>query len=180
MSWLNSEKPPEKWSNSYFKLFVERLRTAVNHIDSDNFPEGISGLWLRDKSVSLRKISGYGGLIFTHDFFALVDAKSVTSTSEVTLGSPVYWTPLWKNLATVYLELTGYVSDADSPATIYVNDSNGTIFSRVVNNTTIERIQEEIEVMPNELGTLVFRAKVTASNKPLTIVSARIILKLKE
>lgn len=181
MGWLNSEKPPEKWSNSYFKIFVERLRTALNYLDAENFPDGISGLWLRDRSVSLQdKVTGYGGLIIPLDFFAGVVGHNVTSTTETTLGSPILWTPRWNSLADAYLEVTCYVSNASHPATIKVNDGIGTILTQEVSNTTIQRLETKITPMSQESGTLVFRVKVAHASYPLTITSARIILKLTE
>ena len=55
MGYLNTEKPPEKWSPAWFKLFLEKVRTAVNFLDEENFPEGLSGLILKDKSVPFGK-----------------------------------------------------------------------------------------------------------------------------
>lgn len=181
MGWLNSEKPPEKWSQSYFKMCIERIRTAVNYLDSENFPDGINGSGLVNRSVSLKsKITGYGGLVFQQDFFAQALGVGVATIALTSLGSSVLWTPLWKNYAKVYLEVTGYVADATYPATVEVHGTSGAISSHQITATSMTRHEWEITSMPTSDMTLVFKSLVANGTYPLTILSARLILKLTE
>jgi hypothetical protein len=181
MGWLNTEKPPEKWSNSYFKLFVEKVRTAINYLDSENFPDGVDGLWLKNRSVPLKtKVTGYGGIPINYDFFANHTALSVTSTTLLGLGSAVLWSSQWAGLAKLYLEVTGYVANATYPATVEVHGTSGAIVSKQITATTITRNEWEITALPSTDMTFVFKTLVNNATYPLTILSARIILKLTE
>lgn len=181
MGWLNTEKPPEKWSAAYFRTVVERIRTAVNYLDSENFPDGISGLWIKDRSISAKtKITGYGGLVFQQDFFALPTGLSFAGTTLTSLGSSVLWSPTWNNYAKLYLEVTGYVADAANSATVELHGTSGAILSKTISDTTITRYEWEVTTPPTTGMTLVCKAKVNNSTYPLTILSARLILKLTE
>jgi len=181
MGWLNSEKPPEKWSQAYFVRFVERLRTAVNYISTENFPDGISGALLETRSVYLKtKITGYGGLNFQEDFFALALGLSVTATTLTGLGASVLWNSAWKNYAKLYLEVSGYVANASYPATVEVHGTSGALLSEQITATTMTRHEWELTTLPTESMTLVFKTLVANATYPLTILSARLILKLTE
>lgn len=181
MGWLGSEKPPDKWSSAYFKLFVERVRTAINFLDDSNFPEGLSGFLLTNRSVALKtKVTGYGGLVSQQDFFALAQGVSVTSTTALGLGASVLWSPAWASIAKVYLEVHGYVADANYPATVEVHGTGGAIISKQITGTTMTRYEWEITSPPTTDMTVVFKALVNNASYPLTILSARLILKLTE
>lgn len=180
MSWLNSERPPDRWSPAYFKIFVERLRTAVNYLDATNFPSGLSGSMITNRSVILKKITGYGGLVLQQDFFAVPTPATLTTTELTSFGSPVLWSPGWNSLATAHLEITACVADASHPATVEVKSADGTILTQQVSDVTLQRYEWPIDPMPTEGTTLVFRASVSDVNYPLTILSARLILKLTE
>lgn len=181
MGWLNVEKPPDKWSSSYFKMFVERVRTALNYLDSENFPDGMSGLWLRDRTVPLySKGTGYGGLVISHDFFSQATGVSVTATTLTSYGAPVLWAPQWARFARAYLEVTCNVANASYPGTVEVHSVNGLACSATCSSTAVERIEVLIEDVPTEDSTLIFKARAAHASYPLTILSARIILKLSE
>lgn len=181
MGWLNSEKPPEKLTSAYFRNFVERLRTAVNYLDAENFPDGIEGTLIKNRSIALnKKVTGYGGLVFYQDFFALPQGVSVTSTALTGLGSSVLWSTAWKRVAKVYLEVTCYVANASYPATVEVHGTSGAIISQQITATSMTRFEFEITVPPTTDMTVVFKTLVANATYPLTILSARLILKLTE
>ena len=181
MGYLSSEKPPEKWSSSYFKKFIERLRTAINYIDSENFPEGINGVLLKPRSVSLRNtVSGYGGLVFNQDFFAGHTAIEITSIENGSVGGTILWSPAWTQYAKVFLEVTAYVSNENYPGTVGIRGAYGDIISQEITNTALARHEWEIEEPPDLDMTLVFRCNAQDEDYPLTILSARLILKLVE
>ena len=181
MGWLNAEKPPDKVTGAYFRQFVERLRTALNFIDSSNFGDGLEGSILTDRSVYLQtKITGYGGLTFQEDFFALAQGLSFNATALTSLGSSTLWSPSWNNYAKLYLEVTGYVANATYPATVEVHGTSGAIASHQITAVTMTRHEWEITPTPTEGTTLVFKSLVGNATYPLTILSARLILKLTE
>ena len=181
MGWLNTEKPPEKWSQSYFKMFVERVRTAVNYLDSTNFPDGISGILIKDRSISINpKLTGYGGMYFSQDFFALAATMSSTATTLTSYGSAILWSPTWNNFANMALEVTAYVANASYPATVEVHGTAGAVVSQELTNTTLQRIEIPITSMPSGLETVVFKAKVANASYAVNILSARLLIKMSE
>lgn len=181
MGWLNVEKPPEKWSAAYFKMFVERVRTALNFLDTSNFPDGISGLWLRDRTLPIHtKCTGYGGLVIPHDFFATAAATSVTATASTAYGSPVLWTPQWTKFGTPYLEVTCYVANATRVGTMEVYSTDGLVGTIACDSTAITRLELPLTALPTVDSTLTFKAKANHASYPLYIFSARIIIKLAE
>lgn len=181
MGWLRSEKPPERWSQAYFKAFVERLRTAVNFLDSENFPEGIHGTLINNRSIGLtQKTTGYGGLVIQSDFFTLMTSSSIAQTVITTFGSSILWSPTWRAFATLHLEVTGAASNASHPCTVEVHGIEGAIISQQISDTTFQRREWQIATPPTTGMTLIFRARTSNASFPLTILSARLILKLTE
>lgn len=51
MAYLDSERPPEKYSARYIRDMVERIRTAVNSIGRGNFRSGITGEMMSEDFV---------------------------------------------------------------------------------------------------------------------------------
>lgn len=181
MGWLNTEKPPEKWSQSYFKMFVERVRTAINYLDTTNFPDGISGILITDRSISLNpKVTGYGGMYISQDFFALLNTTPVTATTLTSYGSAILWSPTWNNYANMALEVTCYVANASYPATVELHGTAGAVVSQSITNTALQRIEIPIAEMPSGMETVVFKAKVDNASYALNIMSARLLIKMSE
>lgn len=181
MGWLNTEKPPEKWSQSYFKMFVERVRTALNYLDSTNFPDGISGILITDRSISLNpKVTGYGGMYISQDFFALLNTTPVTATTLTSYGSAILWSPTWNNYANMALEVTCFVANASYPATVELHGTAGAVVSQSITNTTLQRIEIPITAMPSGMETVVFKARVANASYALNIMSARLLIKMSE
>ena len=181
MGWLNTEKPPEKWSQSYFKMFVERVRTALNYLDSTNFPDGISGILITDRSISLNpKVTGYGGMYISQDFFALLNTTPITATTLTSYGSAILWSPTWNNYANMALEVTCYVTNASYPATVELHGTAGAVVSESITNTALQRIEIPITAMPSGMETVVFKASVANASYALNIMSARLLIKMSE
>lgn len=179
MGWLNTEKPPAKWSAQYFKLVIERIRTAVNFIDERNFPNGLSGLVLKDKSVSFKDaVYGYAGLDLFRDFFSLAVPHSVNSTSNQTLGAALLWNKEWNTYATAWLEVTAACTDVLYSGHVLVEGVDGVLATNEIITTGLTRHEVQLTALPEESGTLLFKARSTNVSYPLTILSARIILKL--
>jgi hypothetical protein len=178
MGYLNTEKPPEKWSPAWFKLFLEKVRTAVNFLDEDNFPDGISGLILKDKSVPFGKLS-LTGLFFFLDFFTLALPTAIAATAYTNLGGSLLWSPKWASVADVFLEYTAYITNASAPCDVKLVGVDGTVTEHTLTNTAIQRFEMPLATMPATTSTLIFQGKTSNATYPLTIISARIILKLK-
>lgn len=178
MGYLNTEKPPEKWSPAWFKLFLEKVRTAVNFLDEENFPEGLSGLILKDKSVSFGKLA-LTGLSFFLDFFSLPTPTTLAATGYTNLGGSLLWSPQWSNAADVFLEYTAYITNASAPCNVKLVGVDGTVTEQTLTNTAIQRFEIPLTTMPATTSTLLFQGKTSNATYPLTIISARIILKLK-
>ncbi|MGI6124518.1 MAG: hypothetical protein ACOYIG_10115, partial [Acetivibrionales bacterium] len=93
MAWMRSiKKIPDKYDPAFFKLLIERIRTAVNHMEQSNFPQGINGLWLNDKTVTPRK------LVSTMWYIPIIAQASgtyVTSTTAASIGGFIHWSAIW-------------------------------------------------------------------------------------
>jgi hypothetical protein len=182
MGWLASEKPPDKYSSAYFKMLVERLRTALNFLSEENFSSGLSGSIINDRSLAMSKLTGYGGLPLYEDFFTLMQSETITATTLSAFGSSVLFDPLMSTLANVYLEVTCSAADATHACTVEVHSPNGALLSQSITDATFSRREFQIPTnsLPTAPCTLVFKASVSNATYPLTILSARLILKLSE
>lgn len=181
MGWLNTEKPPEKWSNAYFRQFIERLRTAINYLDVENFPEGLNGSILKSQTVSYDSLLGFSGIDIHYDFFALPTLNTVTSTTLTVLGSGVVWKPAYEQIADVYLEFTAGALNASYSCDVQVIGIEGVIAGseQTITDTTLKRYEVKLSGLPKNTSTLLFKARTSNASYGLTIMSARIILRLK-
>lgn len=181
MGFLNSEKFPDTYKPAFFKLWVERLRTAINYLDATNFPNGLSGNVITDRSLPLGKVTGLDGLVIGADFFTTPTYHSVSDTTFTGVGALVLWSPTWKTVGTIALEVTCSVENTAYPATIKLVSGAGDVYSFVESsNTQVRREFDVTSVMPATAGTLAIYAKVDDAGHPLYINSARLLYKLTE
>ena len=106
MGYLRSARPPSKYDPSYMKTLVETIRTAVNFMDTSNFPDdGLPATIIRKRTVGLAHlVQGEFHLPLT----LLADPKETTSTSWVLASGFIYWDPLvWGTECEITLEVTG-------------------------------------------------------------------------
>lgn len=182
MGYLNSEKFPDKYTPAFMKLWVERIRTAVNYIDATNFPRGLNGSVIVDRSLSLlTKVTGYAGLVIGADFFTTPLYHELNATSYTGLGGLVLWSPTWKTIANIFLEVTLSVADASYPADIKLVGAGGDVYTfEEISTIQVRREFDITSVMPATGTTIAFQAKVDNATYPVYINSARLIYKLKE
>jgi hypothetical protein len=189
MGWLNSEKPPSKWSPAYFMTFVERLRTAVNALDSNNFPEGLSGVLLSDSSVGYNKLSGMGfltklkdlaGLEIPNIAFAVAEPFVVNSTTLVNVGGYIFYDDvlLISEHIKLIFEVTGASYDATSTATFELHGVDGKLAEVTTNTGQLEWKRSEPFVAPTGSQTLLVKAKTSDALKPAGVLSAKLIIKI--
>ena len=176
MGWLNSEKPPEKWSASFFKLFVEKLRTAVNFLDENNFPNGIYGSVINDKSIPLSKLSG---MEFHETVVAVAEPHPVTSTSLVNVGGFLVWDTVWGQNVRLCLEVIGGSSSANRVATFELHGVDGVLTSVSDSSGEIKWLRSQDFDPPTAGQTLLVKVKTSNSSYPAMLLSARLIIKLK-
>lgn len=188
MGYLGSEKPPEKWSAAYFKMFVEKLKTALNDIDGNNFPTGINGYLINAKTVSWDKLIGMGFLNFLQPFsgielqntiFALATPFTVSSTTLMNVGGYMMYSALFNqpNVKLIF-EVVGGSYDSSTTATFELHGVNGKIAEITTNKGTIEFLRSA-EFSPLETGqTLLVKAKTSDGAKAANILSARLIIRI--
>ena len=73
MAYLDSERPPDNYSPSYFRGFVERIREAINFLDRNNFPNGLEGDIIQEKSIPGNRLS----------YFPRITIPLVATTGDV-------------------------------------------------------------------------------------------------
>jgi len=189
MGYLVSEKPPEKWSAAFFKMYVERLRIAVNNIDANNFPEGLDGNLLNESSVWYTKLYGMGyltklkdlsGIELQNTIFALAEPFTIASATLTNVGGYIlYDETLWnKENVQLMFEVVGASYDATSVATFELYGVNGMIAQVTVDTGDIEWKRSEAFTAPTDGQTLLVKAKTSDAAKPASVLSARLIIKI--
>ena len=175
MGWLATEKAPEKWSPAYFKLFVERVRTALNNIDDSNFPEGFNGANLKSRTVQTGALVGFE---YEKVFFALAVPHTTTSTTAVAAGGLVQWNPsAWGNGSVkLILEVVGGIADVAAIATFEVHGVAGVVASVTTQVAALGVLRSEAFVPPTEGQTFSFRMKTNNATHSAQAVSARLII----
>ena len=176
MGFLPPEKAPDKWSASYFKMFVERLRTAINYMDSNNFPDGIDGSLIKSKTLGLSKMWGFE---FQQTIIALATIHSVTSTTLTNVGGYLAWNPLWGSSVALLFEIVGGVSNSLGTATFELHGMDGKLAEVTSDAGNIEWLRSA-EFEPPTVGqTLLVKVKTSNASYPAQLLSARLIIRIK-
>lgn len=189
MGYLNSEKPPEKWSSAWFKMFVERVKLAVNDLDINNFPTGINGALINDKSLSfesignayyLSKLRQLDGLELQYVFFANTIPFSVSSLALTNVGGYVLFDDVLftNDNIKLYFEATFSSADNTSTATLELHGVGGKLAELTTNTGNMDWKRSEAFTPPTGTQTLLVKAKTSDGNKPASLLSARLILKI--
>jgi len=139
MAYLTPESPPEYYNTQYIKVLVERLRTAVNYLDADNFPNGLDGEVLEDGSVDVAALCG---LHLTLPIINLAEAYTTNSTSPVQIGGLVKWASEWTNVQ-IQLVISAYVT-AGTGTVVLKDDLDATICTLSVTNTTLDLVESAL------------------------------------
>lgn len=176
MGWINSEKPPEKWSASYFKMFVEKLRTAVNYLDSSNFPDGVNGIWLKAKSVP---VSALVGLEFNQTLIALATPHTVAATTLTNVGGYLVWDSMWGSAVSLKLEIVGGSGHSSATATFELHGTAGKLTEVTSNAGTIQWLRSAAFDPPADSQTLVLKVKTSNATYPTNLLTARLIIGIK-
>lgn len=176
MGWLNTERPPSKWSAAFFAGFVERLRTAVNYLDSNNFLGGLDGGVINNGTLPLSKISG---VEFQHTFFALAEAYTTASTSLVTVGGYLSWDNIWGDAVELKLEVVGGSSNVLATATFELHGVDGILASVTSNTGNIELLRSAAFTAPTISQTFLVKVKTSNGTYTANALSARLIITIK-
>jgi hypothetical protein len=180
MGYLNSEKPPAKYSAAYLKMFVERVRQALNYLDSNNFPNGLLGSIIKDKSLPLTKLT-QGEWRFP--IIAQASPYTTTSTTLVNVGQYIYWSPSsFPTTAKLYLEITGS-SGGVYTATfeLWGKDSGGAdVLMTSINASSgvYEVLRSESFTPPTVSQAMLLKIKTGSASIPVGILGANLIIKL--
>lgn len=176
MGYLNSERPPEKWSNSWFKLFVERLRTAVNNLSESNFPNAVSGTIIKNGTLSLKAAPLFEIQVPVLALAAPISITSLAASPSI-LGGYIYSNPMWKATGcTCMLEVTGASGDTSTTFTLEIHGTDGKLCEVVLTAGAAEWKRSASFQTPTTGQTLVLKAYTSNAAKPGTIVSAKLIV----
>lgn len=188
MGYLPSEKPPAKWSAAYFKMFVEKLRVAVNDLDINNFPTGINGYLINDRTVAWSKLIGMGflntlkeleGIELQQTIIALAYPYAITTITADSVGGYVMYSSVFnKPNVKLIFEVVGGSKDATSTATFELHGINGKLAEVTTNAGTIEFLRSAEFNPPEEGQTLLVKAKTSDTTKAANLLSARLIIKI--
>lgn len=175
MGWLATEKAPEKWSSAYFKLFVERLRTALNNIDESNFPEGIPGSLIKPRTVNTGALTSFE---YEQVFIALAVPYTTASLTSVNVGGSVQWNPSAWGTGTVklMLDVVGGIANTNAIATFEVHGVDGVLASISTQVAALANYRSAVFSPPTTGQTLVLKIKTNNASYTAQIVSARLII----
>jgi hypothetical protein len=174
VGWLNSEKPPAKWDAGYFKLFVEKMRTAVNYIDANNFKEGIFGAWIKDKSITMGKL--IGGM-FEIGLISLATAFTSTSTTVVNASGLSHWeSNTFPSTARCYLEVTGTSSNSAATATFELHGASGILATVTTSSGAFEWLRSVSFEPPTVSQTLVLKVKTSNASYMVGVLNAKVVI----
>lgn len=189
MGYLNTEKPPEKWSSAWFRMFVERLKLAVNDIDLNNFPTGINGSLINKSTLAfdsigdsyfLEKLRRLNGIEIQHVFFAVAEPYTINTITLSNVGGYVYLDDILLDSEHIklYFEVTAASSDNTSTATIELHGVDGKLAEVSTNKGQIEWLRSETFITPTVSQTLLVKAKTSNASKPAGLLSAKLIIKI--
>lgn len=176
MGTVKTEKVPEKYQASYFKLLVERLRTAVNFLDRNNFPNGVEGSIIKSRTLSLSAL-GQG------EFHLLLVAlaQAFTTTSDVLQNcSPfIYFDPaLWGDGVSLYLEVTGGgVAESTGNAVFELHGANGLLTSLTTDGQGYLWYRTQNPFTPPSVAqTMILKMRSTVSGQGVGLMGAKVII----
>ena len=175
MGYLATEKAPEKWSAAYFKLFVERLRTAVNNIDASNFPDGINGGMIKDRTVTTGALVNFA---YEQTFFAQTTPYTTTSTTSVQAGPLVQWNPsTWgQGKVKMILEVMGASANASATATFELVGADGLLQTITTTSTAFQSLRSQAFSPPENAQTLAIKVKTSNASYSAQALSAKLII----
>jgi len=176
MGWLNSEKAPEKWSPAFFKMFVERLRTALNNIDESNLPDGLSGGLIKAHTVSTGALANFS---HEHSIFAQATPYTTVSITAVVVGTLIQWTP--SNWGTgnvkIMLEVIGGVSNATATATFELWGSvSGKLATVTTQAVSLGLLRSSVISPPGQSENLFLKAYTSNATYSAQALSAKVII----
>lgn len=178
MGWLNAERPPDKYSAAYIKLFVERLRTAVNYIDENNFPNPLNAdAILKDKTLGLTKLYG---VEFQHTLLTLATPHTSDKEELVNVGPFYHWSNVWGNNVKLVFEVTGGSQHEDATATFELHGADGLLASvESKEGAKLEFLRSEEFDPPGVSQTFLVKMKTSDSTHAAMILGARLIIMVK-
>jgi len=107
MGHLASSRPPERYSATFIRALVERIRTAFNFLDESNFPApGLNAsAILQPRTLSTDTLMQGE---FHLPLVGLANIFTTTSTTFVDCSPFALWNPLaWGAQSSLWLEVTG-------------------------------------------------------------------------
>lgn len=175
MAWMRSvKKVPDKYDPAFFKLLIERIRTAVNHMEQSNFPQGISGLWLNDKTVTPKK------LVSTMWYIPIIAQASgtyITSTTAVSIGGFVHWSAIWGSNVKLALQITCTSSSSNATATFTLEGAENTTLTTITTSAGTWEFKQSAEfAAPLASQTLVLKAKTSNASYGAGILNATLVV----
>ena len=174
MSILRSiQKVPSKYDPAYLKMLVERIRTAVNNLDANNFPRGLSGTVVLENSINVSKLAG---IVWDIPILSLADPKISTSVDLISVGGFVPWSANWGSEVELYLAVSGSSNNILGIATYELHNTDGKIASVTVQSGTYVYTQSEAFAPPSTNQSLIFKMKTNNAQYPVGVLNAHLII----
>ena len=175
MGTLGTERPPERYTARYMRLFAERVRTAVNHMHENNFPRALNAGIISPKTVSLNHL--FQGE-FHLPLVLLSTAFTTTSGTNVNCSSFLLWSPTaWGTTSRVFFEVTGGGVSGGAHAVFEVHGTAGVVVSITTTASGVYDFYRSPAFTPPTTGqTLILRMRSTIAGQTAGLMGARLVI----
>lgn len=175
MGYLRSARPPSRYDPSYLKTLVETIRTAVNFLDTSNFPDdGLPATIIRDRTVSLKKMAQGE---FHIPLVLLAEAFTTVSTTWTLCSGFIQWNlTSWGTECGITLEVTGGPLTTGTAEFRLLGASNTVIATITTSDVGLIYCSAPV-VAPTGSQPMLLQMRTTDASVTAALLNARLVIK---
>lgn len=175
MGTLGTERPPSEYNASYLRRWGERIKSAVNHMSENNFPNPLNGRIIKERTVTLSHLA-HG----EYHLPLLCLSTPYTTTSNVLANcSPhIHWNPpSWGTACKLYLDITAGGVSGGAHAEVELHGGSGMLV-RITTTTSGSYLwyRSAEFAPPTQAQTMILKARSTISGQTAGVLGARLII----
>lgn len=181
MGWLDTGPALKEYPSRVIYQLLQRIETAVNFLDENNFKNGINGsivktgtlpgVALIDRNLPLKKLQWVEFEVFP---VTAIPVYKTSSTTDQNIGPYFGWDPNRLPRGDWYLEASIATANATAEAIVTLKGIVD-IGSVKTSNTALSRIRGEKLTMPDTAQNLWFAIKTNNSSYVASFAGARLV-----
>jgi len=172
MSWLALTPPPKEYSPRDQRELRIILEQAVNNLNEQNFPKGLSGSVLKERSIPGSALPLFEVHYTLHS--ATGSPFSTTSTTPVSVGNGFRWDPGRFSPGTWYFEADVAVADAAAAASVFLKGSD-IIATITTSDTSLDIRRTAALAMPTTAQNLWVSVQTSNDRHAALLAGARLV-----